>query len=238
MKFIKKISTALFLIGLFILLLISSYLLYEYNLRAYRIKVGIRPFSELLEMDFTDVENETIQNRSKCDSKKVLGKGNYAPEEYKLTILNNCWREYENDYVKFRFRDLNNSLKNVSNGRFSIKETVKSKQQVITNEGLVYPEWTGYRDFGVRIQSKNGDEYEKAILNHIQYLNEGEYIGTQIFVNPMNEIIYRTESEYVTVFPTINRMYSIDLPSHDYYIEIWGESLRAVKEILTTIELK
>ncbi len=234
MKFIKKIPTALFLIGLFILLLISSYLLYEYNLRAYRIKVGIKPFSELLEIDFVDLEEIKVDENN-CDVTRVVdyleavknskvpvsGFKDYDPDIHKLTILDDCWRQYENEYVRFKFRDLNGSLLMTKTGIFNLAEGSKNTT----------------RTFGLLTPDKNSLPYNQAIIAYLEYTGH-TFIKTDTFINPNGVIIDRTETYSPQVTKEKSIYYTIDLPEQDKFIYLLSHSKRVSEEILSSIELK
>lgn len=234
MKFIKKIPTILLIIIPIILVVAFAYLLYASDKKMVRLKQGIdlepRPFLELLEMDFAKVGNVSIQDPSKCSSTKVLeqikqfssnpeidGWKNYDANIYKLNILDDCWRQYENEYLKVRFRDLNDSLIMSRVGVFSVDEP-------------------NSRTFWIATSDKNNQSYFDAIMAYSGKYQD--FHSLKVFKNPNGLEIYRLEIGYNSYKYTKKNFYLIDIPKSDNYITISSDSNRILKEILSSIELK
>jgi len=236
MKFIKKIPLIVFVIIPIVLVMIIIFVFYESSQNLARLKNGIdlkpKPFSELLATDFAKVGDEAIQDPSKCDSTRVLAEikkdssnpnladnwMDYDPNVHKLKILDNCWREYENEYVKFKFRDLNDSLVMWKENYFGINET-------------------NSRSFGTLTLKKNKLPLYKAIIAFLE-LSTQDFKEIKTFINPNKVNIYRAESMRHTYRYEKKISYFIDLPSNDNYLNIWSSSDRVIKEILSTIETK
>lgn len=190
-----------------------------------------RPFSELITTDFADVKDE-VADPSKCDGSKVLAQikqessnpkladfwKDYDPNVDKLTILDNCWRQYENQYVKFKFRDLNGSLLMYGSENFGINSS-----------GFL-------NNIGVYDVSRSGKNYIDAVLKTIQ--SNEEFLGMTQYKNPQGVIILRTEVFSHQAVNVKKSHYTVDLPGIDEFIDIHGYSDRAMKDILSTIEIK
>ena len=229
---IKKQHQNIIMIAIAIFAMVGFYVLVNYNIDKINSNSDIRPFSELLEMDFADVGDETIQDPNSCGSIKVLEQlqedstnpnlagnwGNYEPNIHKLKILENCWRQYENEYVTFKIRDLNDSLKIRGADQFRIADT-------------------NTRSFSVLFPEKNNLSYDQALLVHIGFTGH-VFIKTDNFINPNGVIIHRTDTYSPQVMQEKQIFYTIEMPGKDKFIYLPSYSKRISKEILSTIELK
>jgi len=234
-KLKKFKSISLYILIPITLVLVLIFLIYQSNQKIKLLKQGIdlkpRPFSELIALDFADVKDEPA-DPSKCDGTKIMKFlsevktstaqvswfKDYDPNIHKLTILDNCWRQYENEYVKFKFRDLNGSLWMDRENSFNV-----------TVEGLP-------NNIGIYDNSKNGKTYFNAVLRLIP-LNS-EFLGMSTYKNKNDEIILRTEILSHSPVHLKRNIYTIELPNTDKFIFVSGYTDRTIMDILSTIELK
>jgi len=235
MKFPQAKLKILYLIISIILISVLVYVLYQSNQEITRRKTGIdlrpRPFSELLKMDFSNVGDETIQDPSKCNSTRVLDqikkdstnpnlKDNwigYDPKVDKLTILDNCWRQYENQYVKFRFRDLDDSL------------VIDKTDQFMINDGSL-------KSFGVLYLRKSNLPIDQTIIKFVGLTREN-FLGVKNYKKLNSVIVYRSESYYHTYRLEKKIQYFINLDDKGY-LYLWSNSDRVLREILSSVEIK
>ena len=240
MKFkIKKFKVIfIYIIIPVILIVFLGIALYQSDRRMKLLKQGIdlkpRPFSELIATDFASVKDEPA-DPSKCDGTKILkflegvkdSKApvdwfkNYDPNIHKLTILDNCWRQYENEYVKFKFRDLNGSLKMSGVDSFSIEDFGSDKSN----------------NFGIAVIKRNNPSIQEDIINRLKS-ELATVKNIKIYKNSRGAEIYRADTIHLTYKYENKSYYFIDLPDYNKFIFIMSYSEPTMKDILSTIEVK
>lgn len=145
----------------------------------------------------------------------------YDPNVHKLTILDDCWRQYENEYVRFKFRDLNGSLRMNEVDYFEIFDDSLE----------------AFYAFGIGVIKINDFSIEKNIIEKLK----GELAtvkNIKIYKNPIGVEIYRADTIHLTYKYEDKSYYFIDLPDYNKYISIMSYSDRIAKDILSTIEIK
>lgn len=243
MKINKKQLQNIFMIVIVIIAMVGFGFLAKHNIdkkiasrnqiyiNGLKIDLTPRPFSELLATDFANIKDEPA-DPNKCDGTKILkflegvkdSKAqvtwfkDYDPSIHKLTILDNCWRQYENEYVKFKFRDLNGSLSMDSHRSFNVNANG-------------FP-----NNLGIHDNNKNGKSYINAALRMMP--PNSEFLGMSTYSNPNGVMVLKTEILSHSGMDVRESVYTIDMPGTDRFIYISGYSDRTMKDILSTIEIK
>lgn len=236
MKFIKKIPTALFIIIPIILVIILIYVFYVSSQKNYQEDLQIRPFSELLEMDFPELEEKDIQDPSVCDSTRIIKEWTNDKAEWinagetKLTLLDDCWREYENEIFKFRFRDINDSIyiKYESGEFYGYSVRIKDRDPKTKYDTL----FILAKGLPVDGEIKNYSTFFQSVDPSHRLLNVKKYLVRE------GVFLYRIEEEVdATMGPIISHHYQLSF-NDKVLLTFGGESRRFMEEVLPTIELK
>ncbi len=232
MKCIKKVPTILFVIIPIILVFTLVYVFYLSGQKVYKEELQIRPLSELLDMDFPEAEEETIQDLSVCDSSRIIeewerDKAKWpGHEKTKLTLLDNCWREYENEHFKFRFRDINDSAVIVRQKGANIKEGVNVRLDNLNDKKIFSLAFSGV--------TKEKDENYPIKLTSDLY----NIVSVNKFLIKDDVYIYRIEYEFESaVGIRIKKYYTLSLDDKNF-LSLYSDSGRFIKESLPTIEIK
>lgn len=228
-----------------------------------------RPIEKLFASDFVDIEDEAAQDTSKCNDKNIINDIEKGREEGrikgagKFAIGDNCWRTYENDFFKFSFRDLNDTVrvyKESNNavdlfcnyidsegkprlGCFTI--SIKSK----ADNNLASNTCTSWTDMGLTHSRPEKEiDYNKVMTNgrwnYLDILRNYNNCNIRFFYfdNFINQFGTKIEKSYYGSFdnpPKISmRYYFIDIPNQDYFIVIRGEEDYRMMDMLKTIIIK
>jgi hypothetical protein len=202
-----------------------------------KIDLEPRPFSELLDLDFPEEEDDTIQDSSVCNSTRIIEEWKRDKIEWtnsgetKLSLLDNCWREYENELLKFKFRDIDDSV--------SIKYQFGEKNGYGVK--LVAKDQAG--NYNVVFTASKGKDVNEKIKDPEYFFKPTQpfyyrQLSVKKYLIKKGLFLYRVEQGYDSVGGTgISLYYQLSF-NDEKLVSIGGKSRRFMKEVLPTIELK
>jgi hypothetical protein len=269
MKCIKKIPSALFIIIPIILVLVLVYFLFGSSLNEYLRGSKVRPIEELFAMDFSDLEEPQIEDLSKCDSTRILNEREEKISEGKiegageLTIEDNCWRTYENDFVKFSFRDFNDTVRIRDDSKDDVGISFRYEKNDILEVGRFDISIYSKNNTGIATDFCKKDYFSPATEDNIRELENKididdvtvngrwnyydiiknadncnkKFVYLDTFVNKKGTKIDRAYYDFYGSEQFTNKSYYINAPGEDYYFIFLGKGYQVI-DILSTIEIK